>query len=198
VYIRLRVSAVNLGPRAICRVRLARDLLTQCLMKPKAFSLHASLVLAGLVLAALGVAARTQLDLILYNPTKSLEPGFYIRSDQPVERGAVVTIPVHASRLDYVREGHVRAAGDRFLKRVAAMVGDRVCSMNGTITIKDAEAAKVFEADSAGKALPSWSGCVTLKAREVFLLGDHEMSFDGRYWGVTSVADIEATWRRFP
>lgn len=83
----------------LLRVCLARDLLTQCLMMPKNFSLRASLVLAGFALAALGVAALTQLDFILYNPTKSLEPGFYMRADQPVERGVVVTIPVHLSQL---------------------------------------------------------------------------------------------------
>ena len=33
-------------------------------------------------------------DIILYNPTASLEQGFYIRAGQPVERGVVVTIPV--------------------------------------------------------------------------------------------------------
>lgn len=92
----------------------------------------------------------------------------------------------------------MKAAGDRFLKRVAAMEGDRVCSGNGRITINDAEAAQMFETDSAGITLPSWSGCITLKGGEVFLLGDDAGSFDGRYWGVTSAADIETTWRRFP
>jgi type IV secretory pathway protease TraF len=105
---------------------------------------------------------------------------------------------VRTFRLAYVREGHVRAAGDRFLKRIAAIGGDRVCSGDGRITINDAEAAQVFETDPAGMALPSWSGCITLKGGEVFLLGDAAGSFDGRYWGVTSAATIEATWRRFP
>ena len=167
-------------------------------MRPNTFSFRASLVLAGLALAALGIAALTQFELVLYNPTASLERGFYIRADQPVERGVVVTIPVGAVDLAYVEDGHVEVSGDRFLKRIAAMEGDRVCFGNGRITINDAEAAQVFETDPAGMALPSWSGCITLKGGEVFLLGDHESSFDGRYWGVTSAGDIEATWRRFP
>ena len=87
---------------------------------PTTFSLRASLALAGLALTAMSVAALTQFELVLYNPTRSLPQGIYIRVDQPVERGVVVTIPVHASRLEYVREGHVKAAGDRFLKRLAS------------------------------------------------------------------------------
>jgi ribonuclease PH len=73
-------------------------------MRPNTFSFRSSLVLAGLALAALGIAALTQFELVLYNPTASLERGFYIRADQPVERGAVVTIPVGAVDLAYVED----------------------------------------------------------------------------------------------
>jgi len=167
-------------------------------MKRPTLSVRASLGWAALAALGLAAASLNTSDLVLYNPSASLEPGFYVRADLEAERGAVVTIPVGAVDLAYVEAGHVKAAGDRFLKRVAAMEGDRVCSGNGRITINDAETAQVFETDSAGIALPSWSGCVTLKGGEVFLLGDDAGSFDGRYWGVTSAADIEATWRRFP
>jgi type IV secretory pathway protease TraF len=167
-------------------------------MKRPTLSVRASLGWAALAALGLAAASLNTSDLVLYNPSASLEPGFYVRADLEAERGAVVTIPVGAVDLAYVEAGHVKAAGDRFLNRVAAMEGDRVCSGNGRITINDAEAAQVFETDSAGIALPSWSGCVTLKGGEVFLLGDDAGSFDGRYWGVTSAADIEATWRRFP
>ena len=177
---------------------MARDLRIGAAMHAAKLSSRAkTLILAG-VLAGIGLAVLQPQDLVLYNPSPSIAPGLYLRADQPVERGVVVTIPVHASGLGYVREGHVKAAGDRFLKRVAAMEGDRVCAGNGRITINEAEVAKVLETDSAGIALPAWSGCVTLKGTEVFLLGDHEGSFDGRYWGVTSITDIEGTWRRFP
>jgi type IV secretory pathway protease TraF len=49
--------------------------------------------------------------------------------------------------------------------------------------------------DSVGRALPTWSGCRTLSETEVFLLGDSEDSFDGRYWGVVRVDQIEGVWR---
>jgi len=110
----------------------------------------------------------------------------------------VVTVPMHTIDLVYVEAGHVKAAGNRFLKRVAALPGDRVCSENGQILINDVLVAAVSQVDSAGVALPHWSGCKTLGDGEVFLLGDDPMSFDGRYWGVTSITDIEGTWRKFP
>lgn len=178
--------------------QVAWDLRCDGAMKLGSFSTHASLGVAGLAVAAISFAVLNQQGLVLYNPSASLEPGFYVRAETTAQRGAVVTIPVYAVDLAYVEAGHVKAAGDRFLKRVAAMEGDRVCSGNGRITINDSEAAQVFETDSAGIALPSWSGCITLKGGETFLLGDDAGSFDGRYWGVTSAADIEATWRRFP
>lgn len=167
-------------------------------MKSGSLSTNTSLGVAGLAVAALSFAVLNQQGLVLYNPSASLEPGFYVRAELNAERGAVVTIPVRAVDLDYVEAGRVKAAGDRFLKRIAAVGGDRVCSENGQILINDVHVATASRSDSAGVALPQWSDCVTLGDGEVFLLGDDEMSFDGRYWGVTSAANIEATWRKFP
>ncbi len=167
-------------------------------MKSGSLSTHASLGVAGLAVAALSFAVLNQQGVVLYNPSSSLEPGLYVRTETSAQRGAVVTIPVRAVDHDYVEAGYVNAAGDRFLKRIAAVNGDRVCSENGQILINDVHVATSSRSDSAGVALPQWSGCVTLGAGEIFLLGDDEMSFDGRYWGVISAANIEATWRKFP
>ena len=167
-------------------------------MKFGSLSTYTSLGVAGLAVAALSFAVLNRQGLVLYNPSSSLEPGFYVRAETSAEQGAVVTIPVHAVDLDYVEAGHVKAAGDRFLKRIAAVSGDRVCSEAGRIIINCAHVATASRSDSAGAALPQWSGCVTLGDDEVFLLGDDMLSFDGTYWGVTSTADIEGTWRKFP
>ena len=110
---------------------MAQDLRIGAAMPAPTLSSRAKVLVLTCVLAGIGLAVLRPRDLILYNPTGSLEQGFYIRAGQPVERGVVVTVPVHTSRLAYVREGHVRAAGDRFLKRIAAIGGDRVCSGDG-------------------------------------------------------------------
>jgi type IV secretory pathway protease TraF len=46
-------------------------------------------------------------------------------------------------------------------------------------------------ADRFGREIPRWNGCKTLAPDEVFLLSTHAAdSFDGRYFGPTSIADI--------
>ena len=49
--------------------------------------------------------------------------------------------------------------------------------------------------DTAGRVLPSWDGCRTLAADEVFLLGDTADSFDSRYWGPVRTTAIDGVWR---
>jgi type IV secretory pathway protease TraF len=103
-------------------------------MKRPILSVRASLGWAGLAALGLAAASLNTSDLVLYNPSVSLEPGLYVSADLEVERGAVVTIPVGAVDLAYVEDGLMKPSGARFLKRVAAIEGDRVCSGNGRIT----------------------------------------------------------------
>jgi type IV secretory pathway protease TraF len=167
-------------------------------MKRPGFYSRASLAAGGAAIAALGFAALSPNDVLLYNPSNSLQPGVYIRSGEPVVPGSVVTIAARDLGSTYVSERGFTDSGDRFLKRVAAMEGDTVCSQAGVIGINGKPVAETRAEDSSGAALPSWSGCVTISDTEVFLLGDTAESFDGRYWGVTSTADIEGVWRKFP
>jgi type IV secretory pathway protease TraF len=62
------------------------------------------------------------------------------------------------------------------------------------VTINGERAAQRAARDSAGRMLPTWSGCRTLHG-EVFLLGDTPDSFDGRYWGPTPLRLVEGVWR---
>jgi type IV secretory pathway protease TraF len=71
------------------------------------------------------------------------------------------------------------------IKPVVALAGDRVCRLNGKITINGRLAAVAQPEDKKGRALPEWEGCKTLAEGEVFLLSSTGGSFDGRYFGVT-------------
>lgn len=71
-----------------------------------------------------------------------------------------------------------------------------MCASNAEITLNGARVAERQARDSVGRPLPTWEGCRTLEASEVFLLGDTLDSFDGRYWGPTPVERIEGVWRR--
>lgn len=118
-----------------------------------------------------------------------------MRSSDEIARGALVTVRAQDVAPDYAAARNFTDRGDRFIKRVAANYGDRVCSDGDAIRINDRTVAHRAVLDSQGRALPHWSGCRTLSAEEVFLMGDTPDSFDSRYFGPVSAADIEGVWR---
>ena len=161
---------------------------------PKLSSRAKTLVLAG-VLAGIGLAVFRPQDVILYNPSDSIPNGFYVRDRSELVRGSVVTIRSVDAAPDYAAKRNFTDAGDRFLKRIAAMEGDTVCAKGSAILVNGDRVAERPHVDAAGDPLPYWSGCVTLDAGQVFLLGDHPGSFDGRYWGISERADLIGPWR---
>jgi len=90
-------------------------------------------------------------------------------------------------------------AGVPLVKRIAAMAGDTVCAQGDSIFIDGQSVAVRLSADGEGRPLPSWRGCRTLDQGEVFLLMEGvRTSFDGRYFGPTSISNIvgrlDALW----
>lgn len=134
-------------------------------------------------------------DIVLYNHSPSIPAGFYVRSRAPIARGAIVTVRARDVAPALAAARRFTDAGDRFIKRVAAVHGDVVCAEGETLRINGAEVARRLQRDSEGHALPSWSGCRALAMGEVLLLGDTPDSFDGRYWGPVSLQTIEGVWR---
>lgn len=174
---------------------MAQDLRALVAMPaPKLSSRAKVIVLAG-VLAGISLAVFRPQQMILYNPSDSIAKGFYVRDRSELARGSVVTIrSVHAAP-DYAAKRDFTDAGDRFLKRIAAMEGDRVCADGSTVSVNGKPIAERGDMDAAGDPLPSWTGCLILDAGQVFLLGDHPGSFDGRYWGISERADLIGPWR---
>lgn len=86
------------------------------------------------------------------------------------------------------------------VKRVAAKSGDEVCALGPHVFVEGRPVAERLRADTSGRAMPWWSGCTVLRARQVFLLTDSPSSFDGRYFGVSEGSDVIGTarlvWRR--
>jgi conjugative transfer signal peptidase TraF len=78
--------------------------------------------------------------------------------------------------------------GALLIKRVAALPGQKVCRANLTISVNGSVVAEANARDHAGRDLPRWSGCFTLRPGDVFLLNwDHPASLDGRYFGALPV-----------
>ncbi|MDX2274308.1 MAG: S26 family signal peptidase [Hyphomonadaceae bacterium] len=148
-----------------------------------------------LISASAAIVAAQGQPLLIYNPSNSVPAGFYVHVDRGLERGDFVTVmaadvaPAYAALRDYTDPS------DRFLKRIAAVGGQRVCAEGGTVSIDGAVTVVRAQYDSVGRSLPSWEGCRMLAAGEVFLLGDTADSFDGRYWGPTSTELIAEVWR---
>ncbi len=145
--------------------------------------------------AAFTMAPRVS-DLALYNHSTSMPPGFYRRSDAPVDRGAIVTVracdvaPALAAGRGFDGPRH------RFIKRVAAVEGDHVCADDTFLQINGASAWPMPSPALEGQAPTAWTGCRKLGAGEVFLLGDTPDSFDGRYWGPIETRLMEGVWRK--
>lgn len=149
---------------------------------------------AALAILALGVASILPLDVVLYNHSPSIPTGFYLRQSSPAAPGAIVTVRAIDVAPAEARARHFANRGDRFIKRVAAVVGDEVCIQGETVRVRQTFTVRRRPVDSAGTRLSAWSGCRTLANNEVLLLGDTEDSFDGRYWGPTKRDKIEGVW----
>ncbi len=134
-------------------------------------------------------------DRLLYNHTPSLPVGFYVRTEAPIDSGAFVTVRAADVAPAAARARDFEGRRDRFIKRIAAVAGDRVCAEGDVLTINDGPPMSRRTHDSTGAELPRWNGCRALGANEVLLLGDAEHSFDGRYWGPVDRGLIEGVWR---
>jgi type IV secretory pathway protease TraF len=95
------------------------------------------LVLGGAVAAALAAAALTApRDLLLYNDSPSVPEGIYVRTSVPVTVGAFVTVRARDVAPDEAHRRGFEDASDRFIKRVAAAAGARVCGDGRRLSVE--------------------------------------------------------------
>ena len=133
-------------------------------------------------------------DFIVFNHSPSIPEGFYVRIQMPIAVGAIVTVRARDAAPQAAQLRHFLGSRDRFIKRVAAVGGQRVCG-DGTRIFVDGVARRSVLRVSNWPSLRGWKGCRILRANEVLLLGDSVDSFDGRYWGPIDAHSIEGVWR---
>ena len=153
--------------------------------------------ITALAFGAVALLAMSELhrgDLVLFNGSHSVPTGFYVRANAPVREGAFVTVRAADVAPSYAALRHFTDDGDRFIKRVAARAGVRVCAEGVRVAVGAFTYARQMR-DSAGRTLPTWEGCHVLHDGEVFLMGDTPDSFDSRYFGVVREDAIEGVWR---
>ncbi|CAN7492933.1 S26 family signal peptidase [Phenylobacterium sp. LjRoot225] len=128
---------------------------------------------------------------VVYNPTASAPLGFYaVEPAWPLHAGDLVVshLPTTAAALAD-RRLYVPASVP-VVKTVAAIAAARVCRNGLMVTVDGRAIALARVRDRAGRPLPAWSGCRTLRPGQVLLLSHHPASFDGRYFGPTQTALI--------
>ena len=128
---------------------------------------------------------------LAYNATESAAVGFYaVEPMDQVRVGDQVLSRLPRSIAALANQRRYIPSTTPVLKTVAARPGAEVCRSGALVGINARLTAWARPRDRAGRLLPVWSGCHRLGSGEVFLLGRHPDSFDGRYFGPTPAALI--------
>ena len=101
--------------------------------------------------------------------------------------------------------GHLAKAGHRLFVTTRSTVRDEIKQAGATVCRRGQRlswpggVAIALAKDRAGRVLPRWRGCRTLGPDERLVIGDTSLSFDSRYFGPVTTADIdgvyEEVWR---
>jgi conjugative transfer signal peptidase TraF len=163
--------------------------------------LRSAFAICGLA-AALGATVMLRpVPLLVWNASASAPVGLYRVARHDIATGDMVVAWPPPSARDLAARRHYLPANVPLVKRVAAEPGDAVCARGQRIFVNGRRVAERRLRDGAGRPMPSWSGCVTLRRGAVLLLmADNSASFDGRYFGPTSRSDVlgraELLWPR--
>ncbi len=143
-------------------------------------------------------------ECLRINFTTSMPIGIYLLSSLPpngVRRGMLVAACAPAGAANkgrqrgYLSPGPCADDTELLLKSIAAVAGDVVditaagVLINGCLLVRSRPVAH----DRSGRRLAPWRpGYHRLAAGEVWLYAADERSWDSRYWGPASVADLQA------
>lgn len=153
-------------------------------------ALWVELALAGVALTAASFLPRH--PLFVWNFTASAPIGLYRTLPRPWVRGDWVAVDPSPELRAALADLGVLEGGRLLVKRVAAASGDEVCREGADVRINGVLTVTARLTSSQGAPLPSWSGCRRLGPQDIFLLGQADGSFDGRYFGITGTDEIVA------
>lgn len=151
----------------------------------------AATAVVGLTAGIVGTLVAMPVPRLVWNVSASAPRGLYaVAPAAKAERGDMVIAraPLRWRRLAALRR--YIPENVPLVKRVAATAGDRVCAVGAEILVNGDRVAVRRGVDGRMRAMPAWSGCITLDRETLFLLMDAPDSFDGRYFGPTSRGDI--------
>jgi len=151
----------------------------------RALGRRVAVIGVGITLVGLTIAFPPAPRLV-WNASASAPVGLYgVTPDAAIESGDMVIARVPDPWRMLAAQRRYIPANVPLVKRVAAAAGDEVCALGQEVFVNGRHVAERRFADTAGRPMPSWSGCVRLRGGQLFLLmTDSPMSFDGRYFGV--------------
>lgn len=145
-------------------------------------------ILVGLacLLATLATLIFPPAPRLVWNASDSAPRGLYrVFPGSPPGRGDMVIAWAPQAYRNLAAERHYLPSNVPLVKRVAALVGDRVCANGRSILVNGEAVATRLAVDGQGRPMPWWDGCRTLSPGEYLLLMDAPASFDGRYFGIS-------------
>jgi len=149
------------------------------------------LAIAGLAAVLAATIVLPPHPLLVWNASASAPIGLYrVGGTDLATDDMVIAWPPTAAR-DFAARRHYLPANVPLVKRITAEPGDTVCALDQEIFVNGRWVAERLVRDGAGRPMPWWSGCVTLRNGAMFLLmARSPASFDGRYFGPTNRSDI--------
>jgi len=161
-----------------------------------------AVIAAATSFAVLGATLWKPSPVLLWNATPSSPLGLYwVGSSRTLRVGdTAIAWPPAAARSLAARRDYL-PADVPLVKSVAAVAGSRICATGSAVFVNGRRVVVRRSRDRAGRALPWWFGCHTLRKGEFFLLTPLVAeAFDGRYFGITRAADVigqgELLWPR--
>jgi conjugative transfer signal peptidase TraF len=158
--------------------------------------------LGALALALGATLAVPPRPLLVWNASASAPLGLYgVTAPTALQSGDMVIARLPEPMRMLAARRHYLPANIPLVKRVAAEPGDLVCADGASILINGRRVVTRLRHDAAGRPLPWWQGCATLRRGAIFLLMTGQpASFDGRYFGPTTpdliVGKAHLLWAR--
>jgi conjugative transfer signal peptidase TraF len=148
------------------------------------------------VLGVLVLTAVVSTRWVRLNLSSSVPLGFYRleRLAPPLQRGTLVVLPVPVAVRPWL------AWWRPLLKPVAALAGDEVCNVEGTLVIHGVSYGPIYP-EAEGRPLPHLDGCQVVPDGTVFLASHAPRSLDSRYFSFVAISTLTAhavplwTWR---
>lgn len=130
------------------------------------------------------VTALLQVVPLVFPMTDSVRYHVLVRVPGKVHKGDYVNVALYHESID-------RAQAVRLTKRVACVAGEVLRFERGAHWCNEEYLGRVLQRDTRGVPLPefAWNGPVP--DGKVFLAGDHQRSFDSRYFGFVNATALQ-------